>query len=140
MGTGGGGEEAWNLNLDYKGKTPISEWREQFSIIYFQTARPLSLTSPSISLSVASLSTLSCQHPPAAISSYITIHNSFIYSIGGPTGEVHSAPPSSSSSSSSTSPTSNGFGPKKQEMVYVDPEKLDEWDKTNKALVSVAVT
>ncbi|KAJ9102495.1 hypothetical protein QFC21_002895 [Naganishia friedmannii] len=63
--------------------------------------------------------------PPAAISSYITITNTHIYSIGGPTGEVHVKP-------NATSVT--GFGEKVQDVLFVPAEELEGWDKTNKAL------
>lgn len=64
----------------------------------------------------------------AAISSYITLTNSHIYSIGGPTGEVHAKPNASSTT---------GFGEKLQEVLFVPEDQLEGWDKTNKALVSV---
>jgi hypothetical protein len=84
----------------------------------------------------------------AAISSYITIHENYIYSIGGPTGEVHAAPdPNINSNSGSGSEVQdgtgdqdagnvNGFGRKLQETVYVPEDMLGGWEKTNKALVS----
>jgi hypothetical protein len=62
----------------------------------------------------------------AAVSSYLTVTNTHIYSMGGPTGEIHLAP-------NATSAT--GFGEKIQEMVYVPDGQLEAWDKTNKALV-----
>jgi carboxy-cis,cis-muconate cyclase len=66
--------------------------------------------------------------PEAAISSYITLTNSHIYSIGGPTGEVHAKPDETSAT---------GFGEKVQEVLFVPDGELEAWDKTNKALVSL---
>ncbi|GHJ87651.1 hypothetical protein NliqN6_4053 [Naganishia liquefaciens] len=63
--------------------------------------------------------------PITAISSYITLTNSHIYSIGGPTGEVHARPNASSLT---------GFGEKLQEVLFVPQDQLEGWDKTNKAL------
>lgn len=78
----------------------------------------------------------------AAISSYITLHQSHIYSQGGPTGEIHAIPsdPSSRGDESDFGDDAqpkarSGFGEKIQEMVYVPEGELQGWDKTNKALV-----
>lgn len=64
--------------------------------------------------------------PITAVSSYITVTNSHIYSVGGPTGEVHET--------ITTPDASNRFGSKLQELVYVPEDELEGWDKTNKAL------
>ncbi len=70
--------------------------------------------------------------PQAAVSSYITVSNSHIYSMGGPTGEIHEAPRGTPADDGFT-----GFGEKIQEMVYVAQDELAGWDKTNKALVGI---
>ncbi|KAF9505991.1 hypothetical protein BS47DRAFT_1334019 [Hydnum rufescens UP504] len=57
-----------------------------------------------------------------ATSSYITLTSSGIYSVGGPTGEVHSIDPST-----------RGFGKQLQALVYTT-EPLEKADKTRKAL------
>jgi hypothetical protein len=157
-----GGEEdqpsIWRLTLDYKGKTPISKSTETYPLYYLFTVISLHPNLSSFQNLVRTLITTKKSltylafrtHPQltAAISSYITIHENYIYSIGGPTGEVHAAPTPSSSlyiSSSSESEVQdasgdqnagNGFGRKVQEMVYVPEDMLGGWEKTNKALVS----
>lgn len=60
---------------------------------------------------------------PAAISSYISLRDSYAYSIGGPSGEVHALS------------EERGFGAKVQELLYVPPDDLADADKTRKALV-----
>lgn len=47
-----------------------------------------------------------------------------IYSAGGPTGEVHSL-----------DANTGGFASKLQELLYVEPEELEQADKTRVALV-----
>jgi hypothetical protein len=151
-------DQPWRLTLDYKGKTPISKSTETYPLYYLFTVISLHPNLSSFQNLVRTLITTKKSltylafrtHPQltAAISSYITIHENYIYSIGGPTGEVHAAPTPSSSlyiSSSSESEVQdasgdqnagNGFGRKVQEMVYVPEDMLGGWEKTNKALVS----
>lgn len=52
--------------------------------------------------------------------------NSHVYSVGGPTGEIHETVTGADAS--------NRFGRKVQELVYVPDHELAGWDKTNKAL------
>ncbi|KAF8329152.1 Lactonase, 7-bladed beta-propeller-domain-containing protein [Cantharellus anzutake] len=61
--------------------------------------------------------------PITSTSSYITLTDSHIYSVGGPTGEVHQIDPSS-----------KGFGEMAQQLLYVDPDELPSEDKTRSAL------
>lgn len=61
--------------------------------------------------------------PITATSSYITILDSHAYSVGGPTGEVHIL-----------DPATGAWKRKIQEILFVDSGKLDEADKTRKAL------
>lgn len=63
----------------------------------------------------------------AATGSYIQVdpNNGYIYSAGGPTGEVHRV-----------DPKTGGFGDKLQELLYVEEDELAKADKTRKALVS----
>jgi hypothetical protein len=147
-----GGEEdqpsIWRLTLDYKGKTPISKSTETYPLYYLFTVISLHPNLSSFQNLVRTLITTKKSltylafrtHPQltAAISSYITIHENYIYSIGGPTGEVHAAPSSSlnSGSESKSGEVDNGFGKKIQQMVYVPEDMLGGWEKTNKALVS----
>lgn len=91
------------VELTYQGKTPISRY-------------PHTSYLPQLIPRIA------------AISSYITLTNSHIYSIGGPTGEVHAKPDETSTT---------GFGEKVQEVLFVPEGELEGWDKTNKALVSL---
>ncbi len=50
----------------------------------------------------------------------------FVYSAGGPTGEVHRI-----------DEITGGFGDKVQEILFVDKEDLEKADKTRAALVSL---
>ncbi|TFK19601.1 3-carboxy-cis,cis-mucoante lactonizing enzyme [Coprinopsis marcescibilis] len=63
--------------------------------------------------------------PITATSSYINIPPpyDYIYSAGGPTGEVHE-----------WDPTTGGFGRKVQQFLFVPEEELDKADKTRVAL------
>jgi hypothetical protein len=142
--------------LDYKGKTPISESTETYPLYYLFTVISLHPNLSSFQNLVRTLITTKKSpthlafrthpHLTAAISSYITIHENYIYSIGGPTGEVHAAPnPNINSDSGSdiqgggglgNAGNVNGFGKKLQQMVYVPEDMLGGWEKTNKALVS----
>ncbi|KAF8894682.1 hypothetical protein BD779DRAFT_1669152 [Infundibulicybe gibba] len=63
--------------------------------------------------------------PITATSSYISIPPPFgyIYSVGGPTGEAHHIDPST-----------GGFGPKVQEILFVPEGELESADKTRVAL------
>ncbi|KAK0440960.1 uncharacterized protein EV420DRAFT_1128059 [Desarmillaria tabescens] len=61
--------------------------------------------------------------PITATSSYIATLDSHVYSMGGPTGEVHAL-----------DPTSGVWGQKIQEVLFVEPDELEEADKTRKAL------
>ena len=67
--------------------------------------------------------------PITATSSYIALtppsNGQHIYSMGGPTGEVHVV-----------DPETGGFGQKVQEVLFVEDEELENADKTRKALVS----
>lgn len=135
-GEGGGGGGAL-VELTYEGKTPISTWDRLLPAFPPTVAENLGHTSlRALPLSLAN---------KAAISSYITITNTHIYSIGGPTGEVHAKPCSSSSASSSAAAAAaaaagtTGFGEKVQEVLFVPEDELEGWDKTNKALVSACV-
>lgn len=67
----------------------------------------------------------------AATSSYIQVSpdSSYVYSAGGPTGEVHAV-----------EIATGGFGTKLQELLYVDKDKLATEDKTRVALVSCTQT
>ena len=58
-----------------------------------------------------------------ATSSYITITDGFIYSIGGPSGEVHLIN------------ADGGFGRRVQELLYVPPKEYALADKSRKAIV-----
>jgi len=62
-----------------------------------------------------------------AVSSYVNIPppHKFVYSAGGPTGEVHRI-----------DEITGGFGDKVQEILFVDKEDLEKADKTRAALVS----
>jgi len=62
----------------------------------------------------------------AAVSSYITVPPPYwyIYSTGGPTGEVHHV-----------DKLTGGFGEKVQEILFVEEDKLKDADKTRVALV-----
>jgi hypothetical protein len=63
----------------------------------------------------------------AATGSYVQLSpdNKFVYSAGGPTGEVHAV-----------DQATGGFGDKLQELLYVPEDELATADKTRKALVS----
>lgn len=63
-----------------------------------------------------------------AVSSYVNIPppHKFIYSAGGPTGEVHRI-----------DENTGGFGDKVHEILFVDEEDLEKADKTRAALVSL---
>ncbi|KAK0186478.1 Lactonase, 7-bladed beta-propeller-domain-containing protein [Armillaria mellea] len=61
--------------------------------------------------------------PITATSSYITILDSHAYSMGGPTGEIHVLDPATGT-----------WKQKIQEILFVKSGKLDEADKTRKAL------
>ncbi|KAK0443065.1 Lactonase, 7-bladed beta-propeller-domain-containing protein [Desarmillaria tabescens] len=61
--------------------------------------------------------------PITATSSYITILDSHAYSMGGPTGEIHTL-----------DPATGAWKKKIQEILFVESGKLDEADKTRKAL------
>lgn len=61
--------------------------------------------------------------PITATSSYIATLDSHAYSMGGPTGEVHAL-----------DPTSGVWGQKIQEVLFVEPDELEEADKTRQAL------
>ncbi|KAK0488581.1 Lactonase, 7-bladed beta-propeller-domain-containing protein [Armillaria novae-zelandiae] len=61
--------------------------------------------------------------PITATSSYIATLDSHAYSMGGPTGEVHVL-----------DPVSGTWGQKIQEVLFVEPDELEEADKTRKAL------
>ncbi|KAL1671195.1 hypothetical protein EV122DRAFT_295602 [Schizophyllum commune] len=67
--------------------------------------------------------------PITATSSYIALtppaNGQHIYSMGGPTGEVHTV-----------DLETGGFGKKVQEVLFVEDEELENADKTRKALVS----
>jgi carboxy-cis,cis-muconate cyclase len=74
---------------------------------------------------------------PAATSSYITIPPpyNFIYSVGGPTGEVHAFNTGISPVHSEQYPNSPSlFGLKVQDILFVPPEDLEKADKTRVAL------
>ncbi|KAI5886634.1 uncharacterized protein SCHCODRAFT_02642233 [Schizophyllum commune H4-8] len=65
--------------------------------------------------------------PITATSSYIALtppsNGQHIYSMGGPTGEVHTV-----------DPETGGFGQKVQEVLFVEEGELEKADKTRKAL------
>ncbi|KAK0437760.1 Lactonase, 7-bladed beta-propeller-domain-containing protein, partial [Desarmillaria tabescens] len=61
--------------------------------------------------------------PITATSSYITILDSHAYSMGGPTGEIHTL-----------DPATGAWKKKIQEILFVESGKLDDADKTRKAL------
>lgn len=67
--------------------------------------------------------------PITATSSYIALtppnNGQHIYSMGGPTGEVHAV-----------DPKTGGFEQKMQEVLFVEDGELEKADKTRKALVS----
>ncbi|KAL1698786.1 hypothetical protein EV121DRAFT_217564 [Schizophyllum commune] len=70
--------------------------------------------------------------PITATSSYIALtppgSGQYIYSMGGPTGEVHVV-----------DPETGGFAQKVQEVLFVEDGELEKADKTRKALVSLTV-
>lgn len=78
--------------------------------------------------------------PITATSSYITIPppHDFIYSVGGPTGEVHAFSHSASASEKAKSSPADSlqtlFGPKIQHLLFIPPEELEQADKTRVAL------
>lgn len=66
----------------------------------------------------------------AATSSYITIPPPFthVYSVGGPTGEVHGV-----------DPVTGGLEEKVQQILFVLESELETADKTRKALVRLSI-
>lgn len=64
------------------------------------------------------------------MSSYVNVPApyKFIYSTGGPTGEVHRV-----------DENTGGFGVKVEEIIFVEKEDLEKVDKTRAALVSPAL-
>ncbi|PLW46573.1 hypothetical protein PCANC_06137 [Puccinia coronata f. sp. avenae] len=63
------------------------------------------------------------QSPITAISSYITSKHSLLFSVGGPTGEVHQL-----------MPETGAIEEKLQEILFVPKEALDQEDKSHRAL------
>jgi hypothetical protein len=72
---------------------------------------------------VDSVLTLVCSES-AAISSYITSKHSLLFSVGGPTGEVHQL-----------MPETGAIEEKLQDILFVPKEALDQEDKSHRALV-----